>query len=538
MYGSDRLNTGGVSDGQISPVADLPIPLTDTEQDSMKRGVVIGAASGLVAGVSLATLALAAPSWASFGHVEAASVAAPVVAQLAAPIAAQQARYGTVSNLADLVERVSPSVVKIEVRSQAAEQTQFQGANPFEGTPFERFFGQGIPGQQTPGQGEQRLQRGSGSGFVIQGGYVVTNNHVVDNAQRMTVEFNDGRQVNATLVGTDPKTDLAVIKIDSGSLPPALHWGDSTRARPGDNVFAVGAPFGLGNTVTAGIVSARGRSLNGSYDDYIQVDAPINQGNSGGPLFDQTGNVIGVNSAIFSPTGGNVGIGFSISADLAQNIVSQIIQHGSVERGWLGVGIGEITPDIAAAMNLPAAKGALVNQVTANSPAAKAGIKLQDVIVSFGDREVGHLTDLTRAVADTKAGTTRDMKIIRDGRSQTLKVKVEALKDETKVAALDNDGAAASPTSTGAVDLAGLGLSLSATDAGIFVSNVKVNSSAEDAGIQRGDRVVMVNQTEVSSAAAARKAVEDAKKQKRSAVLLQLERNDTKYFVGVPFSES
>jgi serine protease Do len=511
----------------------------------MKRGTILGAAGGLVAGVSLTTLALAAPSYAFFNgssSTATASVAAPLATQLAAPMAAQQARYGTVANLADLVEKVSPSVVKIEVRS-TAQRTQFRGggsgANPFEGTPFERFFGpDGLgQGQQGPG-GEQRDARGSGSGFLIQGGYVVTNNHVVDSAKKMTVEFSDGRQVNATLVGTDPKTDLAVIKIDGGNLPPGLHWGDSTRARPGDNVFAMGAPFGLGNTVTSGIVSARGRSLNGSYDDYIQVDAAINMGNSGGPLFDAGGNVIGVNSAIYSPSGGNVGIGFSIPSDLAQNVVAQLISHGSVERGWLGVGIGEVTPDVASALNV-SAKGALVNSITPNSPASKAGVKEQDVIVGFGSREIGHIIDLTRAVADTKAGTTQDLRVIRGGRQQTLKVRIEALKDESKVASSD-DSSDLSPTSaTGgaSVSLADLGLSLAANDEGIFVTNVKVNSSADDAGIRKGDRVVMVNQTEVKSTDAAKKAVEDARKQKRSAVLLQLERNDTKYFVGVPFSE-
>jgi serine protease Do len=457
-------------------------------------------------------------------------------------VAAQQARWGAVANLADLVEHVSPSVVKIDVRSSAPKRTQSRqfgggnGDNPFEGTPFERFFGPdgGLGGQGQPG--EQRDQRGSGSGFVIQGGYVVTNNHVVDNAKKMTVEFADGRQVNATLVGTDEKTDLAVIKIDGGNLPPALQWGDSKRARPGDNVFAVGAPFGLGNTVTSGIVSARGRSLNGQYDDYIQVDAAINMGNSGGPLFDQSGQVIGINSAIISPSGGNAGIGFSIPSDLAQNVVAQLIAHGSVERGWLGVEIGEVTPEMASALNV-AARGVLVNNVTDNSPAQKAGVKEQDVIVGFGNREVVHMTDLTRAVADTKAGTTQDLRVIRGGRQQTLKVRIEALKAE-KIASNDTDDAVASPaSSSGNVAVAELGLSLASNDEGIFVTNVKINSPAEDAFIQKGDRIVMVNSVEVKSTDAVRKAVAEAKQQKRSAVMLQIESNGRKRFVGVPFSE-
>jgi serine protease Do len=507
----------------------------------MKRGTMLGAAGGLIAGASLSALALAAaPSYAFFSSSHsvpaAASVAAPMAAQLAAPAVAQQARWGTVANLADLVEKVSPSVVKIEVRSANERVAALapNGENPFEGTPFEDFFRRGFPGQD-PG-GERRDMRGSGSGFVIQGGYIVTNNHVVDNAKKMTVELSDGRQLSATLVGTDPKTDLAVIKVDGNGLPPALAWGDSNRARPGDNVFAMGAPFGLGNTVTAGIVSARSRSLGQSYDDYIQVDAPINQGNSGGPLFNESGQVIGVNSAIYSPSGGNVGIGFSIPSELAQNIVQQIITHGTVERGWLGVGIQPVTPDIAASMNLASAKGALVNQVTDGSPAAKAGLKERDVILAFGDREITHLQDLTRAVADTKAGVTKPVKIIRDGRQQTVNVKIAPLVADAKAVKVSDNSpsAGASPAS---LSLNELGLGLASNEEGIFITSVKVNSPAEDAGVQRGDKVVMVNQVEIKSADAVKKAVEEAKRQKRSAVLLQIERNDTRYFIGVPFSE-
>jgi serine protease Do len=409
------------------------------------------------------------------------------------------------------------------------------GENPFEGTPFEDFFRRGFPGGGQ--QGEQPYMRGSGSGFVIQGGYIVTNNHVVDHAKRMTDILNDGRELPATLVGTDEKTDLAVVKVDSRDLPAGLSWGDSKRVRPGDNVFAMGSPFGLGNTVTAGIVSARGRDIqSGPYDDFIQVDAPINQGNSGGPLFDQSGQVIGVNSAIYSPTGGNVGIGFSIPSELAQNIVQQIVSHGSVERGWLGVGIQPVTPDIASSMNLPGAKGALINSVTEDGHAAKAGLKERDVILAFGDREINHLQDLTRAVADTRAGTTRPVKIVRDGRQQTINVRIAPLAADKAVKVSDNssDGGSVSPAS---MNLADLGLGLAANDEGIFVTNVKVNSPADDASIKQGDRIVMVNQTEVKSTEAARKAVEEAKKQKRNAVLLQLERNGTRFFVGVPFSE-
>ncbi len=499
----------------------------------MTRGTIIGATSGLVAGVSLATLALAAPSFALFnGH--GASVAAPMAGQVGASIAGQQARWGTVGNLPDLVEAVSPSVVKIEVRSENKGQTlsRFNGPNPFEGTPFQDFFSQGQ-GQQ---QGELPDARGSGSGFFIEGGYIVTNNHVVGDAKKINVVLTDGREMAGTLVGTDPKTDLAVIKVNGGNLPRGLAWGNSTAARPGESVFAMGSPFGLGNTVTAGIISARGRDINsGQYDDYIQVDAPINQGNSGGPLFDGGGQVIGVNSAIFSPSGGNVGIGFSIPSDMAKGIVAQIIQHGSVERGWLGVGIGPVTPEIASSLNLAAAKGALVNSVTDGSPASKAGVKEGDVILAFGDREIGHLQDLTRAVADTKAGTSKDMKIVRDGRQQTLRVNIAALKNDAEAPKLASTGPGAAQS--GSLSLAELGLGLATDSTGVIVSSVKINSPAADAGIRVGDRLVKVNQTTTTTPDSARKAVEDAKKQKRDAVLLQLQREDTKFFVGVPFSD-
>jgi serine protease Do len=505
----------------------------------MKRGTMLGAAGGLIAGVSLTTLALAAPSYALFGSGSAAaSVAAPAAAQLAAPMAAQQTRWGVVPNLADLVEKVSPSVVKIEVRSPNEGQafSGFGGQNPFEGTPFGDFF-RNFPQQ---GGQEQELpdRRGSGSGFVIQGGYIVTNNHVVDHASRMNVILNDGRELQATLVGTDPKTDLAVIKVDTKDLPPALPWGDSDRARPGDSVFAMGAPYGLGSTVTAGIISARGRYIGGSYDDYIQVDAPINQGNSGGPLFDANGQVIGVNSMIFSPTGGNVGIGFSISSELARSIVDQLIANGTVERGWLGVSIGPVTQAIAASLKLDGADGAIVQQVTDDSPAQKAGVKAGDIIVSFGGTKIESVQDLTRAVADTKAGATRDLGVIRGGRRETLKVKIAKLEDNERLELADNDGGPSATSSSGGLTLSDLGLGLASNNEGVFVSNVKVNSPADDAQIRRGDRIVMVNQTEIKSPEAARKAVEDAKRQKRDAVLLQVEREGQKFFVGVPFSES
>lgn len=497
----------------------------------MNRGVVVGALGGLAAGASLGAMVLASPSFALFSSGNAATIA-PMVGQVAAPAIGQVARWGTLPNLADLVENVAPSVVQIDVRSSVTPRsTAGPGANPFEGTPFEEFFPfRGAPNGAIP------EQRGSGSGFFIDGGYIVTNNHVVESATKLTVALQDGRTLDATLVGTDPKTDLAVIKVAGSSLPRALPWGNSDQARPGDSVFAVGAPFGLSNTVTAGIVSARGRNINsGQYDDFIQVDAAINRGNSGGPLFDASGAVIGVNSAIFSPSGGNVGIGFSIPSGQAQGIVRQIIENGSVERGWLGVAIGPVTPEIADSLALVAAKGAMVSSVTTGSPADKAGVREGDIILGYGDRPIADVRDLTRAVADTKAGTVRDLKVFRGGREQTLRVNIAALKDDAPAPAL------ASNTPRGGASeglaLSSLGLSLRGTSDGLVVSSVDVNSPAAQAGIRVGDKVLQVNQTSPASPEAARKAVDDARKQKRTAVLLQLQRNDTRFFVGVPIRE-
>lgn len=498
----------------------------------MNRGTVIGAVGGLIAGVSLGALALASPSFALFSSGQ--STVAPMVGQVGIAAAGQQARWGVPGNLADLVEAVSPSVVQIEVRSASKPRAAqgFGDANPFEGTPFGDLF-RGAPfGNQDEGGGEMPDQRASGSGFFIEGGYIVTNNHVVENATKLTVDLNDGRTLDAVLVGTDPKTDLAVIKASGSDLPRALQWGDSNRARPGDNVFAVGAPFGLSNTVTSGIVSARGRNINsGSYDDFIQVDAAINRGNSGGPLFDQSGAVIGVNSMIFSPSGGNVGIGFSIPSEQAKGIVQQIIQNGSVQRGWLGVAIGPVTPEIAASLNLAAAKGALVSSVTDDSPAAKAGLKEGDIILSYGDRTIGEVRDLTRAVADTKAGTTRDVKIYRDGRQQTVKVNIAALKDDAVQAIPASSAPRATPG--GGITLTELGLGLTQQDGDIVITSVKVNSPGAEAGIRVGDKVVKVNQGAVATPEAVRKAVDEARKQNRTAVLFQLQRGDNRFFVGV-----
>jgi serine protease Do len=503
----------------------------------MKRSTFVGVASGAALGATATVLALGAPSFAMLADDGAAMVAAPAAANVAAQAAGQVVGFNTVANLPDLVEQVSPSVVQIVVRSAAGEvQNPFgRGELPPGVEEFFRRFG--APNNRG---GEAPDRFGSGSGFFIEGGYIVTNNHVVEDAKRVTVRLTDQRELEAQVVGTDPKTDLAVLKVNAQSLPRALRWGDSDRARPGESVFAVGSPFGLGSTVTSGIVSARNRSIGGSYDDYIQVDAPINQGNSGGPLFNSRGEVIGVNSVIFSPSGGNVGIGFAISSELAQSITQQIIQNGSVQRGWLGVSIQNVTPDMARA--LPAlrgeARGAIVADITDESPAARAGLQIGDIVLRYGDQDIKEIQDLTRAVADTKAGTTRPVRILRDGREQTVNVRIAALEDTEQPARALARGPGQGGETSATVTLASLGLGL-ANRNGVVVADVTVNSPAFDSGVQEGDKIVMVNQTRVANADAVRAAVEAARRENRDAVMFQIERgNGQRVFIGVPFSKS
>jgi serine protease Do len=481
--------------------------------------------AGLLAGASLSALATTTPSYAF--KVDPAPV----------PLAATATASTGKASLADLVERVSPSVVQIIVR-QGSPVQRLSGPNDFDLPPgLRNFFGPGFQfrwDDDAPWQGRELPDRvGSGSGFFVERGYIVTNNHVVDRAKKLKVRLEDGTQVDANVVGTDDKTDLAVIKVDAKYARTPLRWGDSDRSRVGDNVFTIGAPFSLGNTVTAGVISARGRDINsGPYDDYFQIDAPINPGNSGGPMFNAAGEVIGVNTAIYSPSGGNVGIGFSIPSEQAQAVVRQIVDRGFVERGWLGVNIQRVTPEIARSFGLDEAKGALVAEVTPESPAAKAGLKPMDLITAYGDHPIGAMHDLTRAVADTKPGLSRELKIYRDGKERSVTVRIAALEAPDRPAS----GAGALTESNSKVSLeGGLGIQVAEDDQGRpVIADVSPNSPAEEAGLRAGDRLVMINQVKIASSQDARDAVAQAKKNGREAILVQIERNGSKLFVGVP----
>lgn len=327
---------------------------------------------------------------------------------------------------ADLVEAVSPSVVFIEVTGKVAQAN----ASPQlpEGVPEElrRRFEDRMPNGRNP-----MPQQGLGSGFIISpDGQIVTNHHVIDGAERVLVKLSDGRSLDATVLGSDPLTDIALLRVEAAEDLPAISFGTSEEMRAGDEVFAVGNPFGLGGTVTSGIVSATSRNINsGPYDDFIQTDAAINRGNSGGPLFNNEGEVIGVNTSIFSPDGGSVGIGFAVPSDLVQTIVADLEDDGTITRGWLGVQIRPMTEDVASVLGYDAPRGAVIEAVVPGSPADQAGLVNEDIILSFNDREIEDLRDLTRAVAETAPDAAAKVIILHRGERKTMEVTIGTLAD-------------------------------------------------------------------------------------------------------------
>ena len=443
-------------------------------------------------------------------------------------------------SFADLAEKLLPSVVNISTTQtvEGRERPNMPQVPP--GSPFEDFFKEFL--DRNGPQQRSRRATSLGSGFLIsKDGYVVTNNHVIADADEITVILQDDTRLPAELVGRDPKTDLAVLKVKSEKDLPAVGFGDSGSARVGDWVVAIGNPFGLGGTVTAGIISARGRDINsGPYDDYIQTDASINRGNSGGPMFNLKGRVIGINTAIFSPTGGSVGIGFAIPTSTAKPVIDQLIKNGSVKRGWLGVHIQAVTDEIAETLGLSEAEGALVANVIEDSPAEKAKIKAGDVILTFDGKKVEEMRSLPRIVAETQVGKATKVSVWRDGKMKTLRVAVGELADEDQVAARSGG------TKDGDRDIDDLGLTLSGiTDAvrsrfklakdakGVVVTKVDSNGPAAEKNIRPGDVIVEVSQAEVSTTADVVKKIREVKKDGRETVLLLLEGDNGMRFVVV-----
>jgi serine protease Do len=508
-----------------------------------------GATRGRTAALGFigATLALSPMVWA-----ESDAPAAPPVQTMTSPAALIQQQ-----SFAPLVKKVLPAVVNISVTQKAdadqmAEEEEPSPGAPFRGfpnSPFDemlrRFFEQQNPGghpfPQLPEGTPQRIALGSG--FIVDpSGYVVTNNHVVGDAGKVQVILQDKTKYSAKIIGRDPKTDLAVLKITADHPLPYVTFGDSSAAQVGDWVMAVGNPFGLGGTVTTGIISARGRDINeGPYDDFLQIDAPINRGNSGGPTFNLEGQVIGINTAIYSPNGGSVGIGFAVPSNGAKNIVAQLEAHGKITRGWLGVQIQEMTPAIAASLGLHGDHGALVAVLTPDGPAAKAGLKQGDVILAFDGTEVGQLHDLPRLVAAAAPGTEATVTVWRDGRKTELQAKLGEMPDNNKIAAAagDQDEGREAEASASGMHFVPLTnrlrreLHLARGVDGVVVARVENGSAADDVGLSGGDVIVSINQQPVhtpAEAAAKLKAI--ARSSKKTALLL-LDRQGVTQYVGI-----
>jgi serine protease Do len=426
---------------------------------------------------------------------------APTEAQTTAVKATAPASAGKeLPSFASIVDAAAPAVVHVKVVS-AVNTAMPDGGFPFgDDSPF--------PGFRFPKPPHSGHQLGTGSGFVIRkDGIVLTNNHVVEKAKDITVRLSDGREYSAKVLGRDPKTDLAVLKIDVKHDLPVVQLGDSDALRVGDWVVAIGNPFGLDNTVTAGIVSAKGRAIgNGPYDQFIQTDAPINPGNSGGPLFNESGEVIGINTAIFSQSGGNVGIGFAIPINMAKQLVPQLEEKGHVTRAWLGVSIQQLTPELAESLGVDGSHGALVAGVTPGSPAAKAGIKTGDVITAYGNKKIDEYNGLPSLVAATKIGDTVPVEILRDGTLKTLEVTVAKLaEDDAQEEVAPNKGKwglmlrELTPEERAQRNVE--------DGQGVLVAGVVPGSPADDAGVRSGDIVLQVNRKAVGSVEALRAEV-------------------------------
>jgi serine protease Do len=456
--------------------------------------------------------------------------------------AADSVARGAPDSFADLAERTSPAVVNITTTTVVAGRNGGIRPQVPQGSPFEDFFRDFLD----EGQGQQRPRKATalGSGFIISAdGFIVTNNHVIDGADEIVIELFDGDKLEAKLIGRDKKTDIALLKVEADKPLPFVSFGDSDVARVGDWVMAVGNPLGQGFSVSAGIISARNRSLRGSYDDFIQTDAAINKGNSGGPLFNMDGEVIGVNTAIISPTGGSIGLGFSMSSNVVSKVVSQLQEFGETRRGWLGVRIQEVDKSLAEAIGLDKVAGALVSDVP-EGPAAKAGIKPGDVILSFDGKDVKNTRALVRAVGAAEVGKTVRVVVFRDGKTQTLKVVLGRREDAERAPVVP---ASAKPDTKEAEALGlkmtpltddireSLGLDKDAS--GVAVVAVDENSNAYEKGLRSGDLIAEVGQKPVANPEDVTKAFSAAREAGRKSVLLLVRRGGDPRFVALPLDK-
>jgi serine protease Do len=450
---------------------------------------------------------------------------------------------------ADIVERVKPSVisVKVNIREKVARDDN-NDDSPFQpGSPMERFFRRfGGPDGLPPGLRGPRgggVVTGQGSGFFISAdGYAVTNNHVVDGADKVEVTTDDGKTYSAKVIGTDPRTDLALIKVEGGSNFQFAKLSDG-KPRIGDWVLAVGNPFGLGGTVTAGIVSASGRDIgNGPYDDFIQIDAPVNKGNSGGPAFDMSGEVMGVNTAIYSPSGGSVGIAFSIPAATVKSVVAQLKDKGSVSRGWIGVQIQPVTSDIADSLGMKKAEGALVAEPQANGPAAKAGIESGDVITAVNGETVKDARELARTIGGLPPGNSVKLNVLHKGQDKVVSITLGQLPNNLEAKA-DNDNGDKGSASRG-TDVPKLGLTVAPANSvagagkeGVVVTEVDPKSAAAERGFKEGDVILEVAGKTVGTAGEVRDAITAARNDNKNSVLMRVKSGGSSRFVAVPLAK-
>ena len=444
-------------------------------------------------------------------------------------------------SFADLVEQLSPAVVNITTTAVVPEREQFNPMVP-RGSPFEDFFRDFMekqPGDQQP----KRQRRGTalGSGFIISSdGLLVTNNHVIENADEIKIEMLNGEILEAKVLGTDPKTDVALLKVESKTKLPFVEFGNSDDARVGDWVLAIGNPLGQGFSVSAGIISARGRDLQGPYDDFIQTDAAINRGNSGGPLFNTSGKVIGVNTAILSPNGGSIGIGFSMSSLVVQKVVNQLRDYGETRRGWLGVRIQNLNSEVAEALGLENINGALVTDVP-EGPARKAGIRSGDVIIEFDGLKINDSSSLVKVVGDSEVGKEVDILIWRDGNQKTLTVKLGRL-ENVQLSNEKNQNRSSKINEYAGMSFTDLTneirkrFDLSDESIGVVVVGVNDNSPAAERGIKPGDIIQKVDQVDINTSKEILKVVDEAKNKKKSSILFLIKRGLNVRFIALPIN--
>ena len=497
----------------------------------------------LLIGASLAAL-LAAASLPQFAYSASPPVSAAVTDQTAG-----------LPNFADLVARVKPAVfsvqVKIDPTRQVAQNDEEQqtpsprnGENPFKGTPFEHFF-DGLPFEfrghrfgNGQGQGHEQLIQALGSGFFITAdGYAVTNNHVVDGATEVKVVTDDSKTYEAKVIGTDPKTDLALIKVEGGGKFPFVKIAEKA-PKIGEWVLAVGNPFGLGGTVTAGIVSAENRDIgSGPYDDFIQIDAAVNRGNSGGPTFNLAGEVVGVNTAIYTPSGGSVGIAFDIPSTTVNEIVPVLKEKGHIDRAWLGVQIQPVTEEIAQGLGLSEAKGALVDRPEAGGPGEKAGLKAGDVITKVNGATVADARDLAKKIGGMAPETKADLTVVRNGKEQDIRLTLGAMKNDQKETLAKAEG--------GGDQVGKLGLSVApastvegAGKAGVVVTDLDPNGAAASSGIEPGDVILKIGDRDVASVKELRQALSDAAAKGRSKALALVKRGNEEHYLALPAKAS